>query len=1169
MAAIPLTLQDLKACFPSGVWSRAQGLVRDKAVKFINWQADGTELYSKVRSASSREEYIQSIEIDHKKGRLNISGGCSCYVGFNCKHVAAALIVATEQLQEKPAVVVSPKPEPVKPEPTLNAKEKKLFQLVQFVWEQRGSLHEPYLGQLREVYRKAPKTTQSKFDAKLWQDLWPLLESEEGVSDASTVHPDRAEDATPALNLSPELQNWLDAPEAPRALNHTLLFVVQVRSDQKGQTNLHFEVYSARISKQGLSDVKPYTSGFSDAQYVARDLPLKVALGQVQDWHGLQDLPLTGHVLQALLDTGRVYLQDHWDQPITTGETRKGTLGWKTASDGTQRPVLQVEPEGTVVLPHARPWYLDVHTKEIGRVELPVSEQEAQRFLSIPALSPLHSTAFAQHLQARHQNRYPLPHTLPIQSQQAPLVPRITLYTQMVRYNAYSYPFKLHSLHLEWTYNGEPVRDFDSPILQRVENGVVYTLQRDLKKEQATEKPLKKLKLDRAEKVQKNRIPDTLKNHWTFRSNKPPFYSEEQTWLSFISEDVPGLQKLGWEVRFDPSFEFRLSQVSHWYADLEEGSDWFGLELGVMVEGQKISVLPLLVSLIRSTNPEMLKTFSDEDTLYARLPDRSMLPMPVGRIRSLLGTLIELYGQDGLKDGKVRMPLLDAARLAELEAEIQPEWQGGEKLRELGKKLRDFQGLQTADLPKGLQATLRPYQHEGLNWLQFLREYGLNGILADDMGLGKTLQTLTHLLLEKEQGRLTSPALIVAPTSLMHNWMSEARKFTPELKVLILQGAQRKQDFSKIKDHDIVLSTYPLISRDFEVLSGHTFHTIILDEAQNIKNAKSATSKAIFLLKAQHRLCLTGTPLENHLGELWSLFQFLMPGFLGDTNHFGKLYRTPIEKQGDVHRRTALAKRIKPFILRRTKTQVAKELPPKTEVVVNLPLDGAQRDLYETLRVSVQKQVQQEIQSKGLARSHIMILDALLKLRQVCCEPRLLSLTEARKVKTSVKLEWLKDTLPGMLEEGQRVLLFSQFATLLGLLEETLKELGIPYSKLTGETQDRKTQIEQFQQGKTHVFLISLKAGGVGLNLTAADTVIHFDPWWNPAAENQATDRAYRIGQDKPVFVYKLITEGTIEEKILGMQERKAQLASGVLEGGLAEAQSLSAEDVQNLFAPL
>ena len=471
--------------------------------------------------------------------------------------------------------------------------------------------------------------------------------------------------------------------------------------------------------------------------------------------------------------------------------------------------------------------------------------------------------------------------------------------------------------------------------------------------------------------------------------------------------------------------------------------------------------------------------------------------------------------------------------------------------------------------PRGLRAELRPYQLQGLAWLQFLREYGLGGILADDMGLGKTIQTLAHILTEKAAGRAEHPSLVIAPTSVLGNWRSEAARFAPGLKVLTLHGPNRKAEFERIPEVDLVLSTYPLLPRDLDELRAHEFHLIILDEAQNIKNARSAAAKAAGSLSARHRLCLTGTPLENHLGELWSQFNFLMPGLLHSEKIFTQLYRKPIEKEGDRDRRAALSARVRPFLLRREKREVARELPPKTEIPVRVTLEADQRDLYETVRLTTQARVREELAVRGLARSTIAVLDALLKLRQAVTDPRLVKLEVARQVTSNAKLDWLSSNLPQMIEEGRRVLIFSAFATLLGHLEGTLDELAIPYAKLTGQTKNRAAQIDAFQSGEKAVFLISLKAGGVGLNLTAADTVIHYDPWWNPAAENQATDRAYRIGQDKPVFVYKLIASGSVEERILELQARKAALAEGILGAGLSDAAQLSAQDLDRLFAPL
>jgi SNF2 family DNA or RNA helicase len=403
----------------------------------------------------------------------------------------------------------------------------------------------------------------------------------------------------------------------------------------------------------------------------------------------------------------------------------------------------------------------------------------------------------------------------------------------------------------------------------------------------------------------------------------------------------------------------------------------------------------------------------------------------------------------------------------------------------------------------------------------------------------------------------------------MHNWREEAQRFTPELRVLDLQGPQRHERFDQISKHDLILTTYPLLWRDQSALAEHEYHLLILDEAQYVKNAATKAATTIRELRARHRLCLTGTPLENHLGELWAQFDFLLPGFLGAHKDFTQRWRTPIEKGGDTVRRDLLTRRIRPFMLRRRKDEVATELPPKTIIVRTVELEGAQRDLYETVRSAMQEKVRAAVTAKGLARSHIVVLEALLKLRQVCCDPRLVKISQAARIKESAKLALLLDMLPELIEEGRRILLFSQFTGMLDLIAAALNEAGIPYVVLTGDTTDRRTPIRRFQQGAVPLFLISLKAGGVGLNLTAADTVIHYDPWWNPAVENQATDRAHRLGQDKPVFVYKLITAGSVEEKIVAMQEQKAALADAILSEDAAGAVKFSADDLEALFEPI
>jgi SNF2 family DNA or RNA helicase len=654
----------------------------------------------------------------------------------------------------------------------------------------------------------------------------------------------------------------------------------------------------------------------------------------------------------------------------------------------------------------------------------------------------------------------------------------------------------------------------------------------------------------------------------------------DKAWLSFMLDDLPTLRAQGWHVEMNEEFGFDVTPVDDWYAvvDEEPEHDWFDLELGIIVNGERLSLLPILINLLR-THPELMTASGiakrrDDEQLLVQLNHFTQrgggpiqVALPYGRLKNVLATLGDFYWREEGNDA-IRLNTADATRLKQLD-DLPLVWQGGDRLRQFSERLVNIKDAKV-QIPEGLNATLRPYQLEGLSWMQALRELEVGGVLADDMGLGKTLQTLAHLLLEKQAGRLDRPALAVMPTSLIPNWMDEARHFTPQLKVLELYGANRHQEYESLQDYDLILTTYALLPRDVDLLSKQLLHVLVLDEAQYIKNPNSKAAQAARQLNARQRLCLSGTPLENHLGELWSLFHFLMPGWLGDAKQFNSNYRTPIEKSGNEARLEHLNARIKPFLLRRTKEQVATELPPKTEIVHWVELNDAQRDVYETMRLAMDKKVREEIVRKGVARSQIIILEALLKLRQVCCDLRLVnSVPVNSRYSSSAKLQSLMEMMDELLAENRKILLFSQFTSMLELIEAELQQRGVEYALLTGRTKDRRTPVQDFQSGKRSIFLISLKAGGTGLNLTAADTVIHYDPWWNPAAENQATDRAYRIGQEKPVFVYKLIAKGTVEEKIQHLQKEKSALAAGVLDGRVSGDWKLQDEDIEALFAPL
>ncbi len=504
---------------------------------------------------------------------------------------------------------------------------------------------------------------------------------------------------------------------------------------------------------------------------------------------------------------------------------------------------------------------------------------------------------------------------------------------------------------------------------------------------------------------------------------------------------------------------------------------------------------------------------------------------------------------------------------------------GGQRLLELGSRLRQLLVAkpESATQPvilKGFSGDLRPYQTTGMAWMLALSDTGFGGILADDMGLGKTVQTLAFLATKLHQAQARTdgapqlPCLLVVPTSLVSNWVREAAQFVPQMKVLALQGLDRKQYFDQIAQHDLVITTYPLLHRDSETLFAQNYHTVILDEAQYVKNPASQVAKLIRKIPATHRLALTGTPMENNLEELWCLFDWLIPGLLGNRKSFGETFRKPIEKENNLARQLALSKRISPFVMRRTKDQVVTDLPPRTEIVESVELTGPQRALYETVRATMHERVRKALAQKGLASSKITVLDALLKLRQACCDPQLVKLSSAAKITTSAKRSRLMEMLASLFAEGRRVLVFSQFVEMLNLIEADVKAQGWDYLKLTGQTQKRGEMVNAFQTGKASLFLISLKAGGVGLNLTAADTVILYDPWWNPAIERQAMDRVHRIGQDKPVFVHRLIAQGTVETRIAQMQARKQALMDAVFDPDEGNKMDMSEEEVMSLFEP-
>ena len=606
-------------------------------------------------------------------------------------------------------------------------------------------------------------------------------------------------------------------------------------------------------------------------------------------------------------------------------------------------------------------------------------------------------------------------------------------------------------------------------------------------------------------------------------------------WDLFVPEDLVDTQ-----VRHKPIGVF---------AKVTSGMDWLNVKLTYESEGIAV-------------DRDELRRCIAQGKKYVRLEDGSFAAFDPDQVKAMMEREVEILTAAG-KSGK--LALAHAGRVQELLLQAQGTSVTA-SARELFQKLGSIEEIEATKKPRNLKATLRPYQDSGLSWLKFIHDIGSGGVLADDMGLGKTVQTIALLLAVKQEEKQIR-TLIVAPTSVVTNWERELARFAPTLSVALWHGADRKEQTEAVKEADVVITSYALLRRDEEFLSKLDLTYAILDEAQHIKNPMSATAAAAKRLHSKRRLALTGTPIENRLSEIWSIFDFVSPGLLGPLDRFEQRYSRPIEA-GDYKTAQRLRSTIHPFILRRTKSEVAKDLPEKIETDQICDLTGEQRNVYLAVAREVRAQVLGEVERVGLAKSQIQILAGLTRLRQAACDPRLLGLPRDYSDEDSGKLVALRELVSNAVEGGHKVLIFSQFVMMLKIIEKAMKEDSVPYEYLDGSTKDRQARVDNFQNNPSvPVFLISLKAGGTGLNLTAADTVIHFDPWWNPAVEQQATDRAHRIGQTKVVTAYRLVAAGTIEEKILQLKAKKRELVASVLSEDAGGAKKLTKTDLEELFA--
>ena len=898
-----------------------------------------------------------------------------------------------------------------------------------------------------------------------------------------------------------------------------------------------------------------------------------------------KQIQLTGKVgfeiLRDIVQTGRCVWQDG-AEPLSWSERAvRATLGWRLvdaqngkigkgapASLPKQAPCLETGANLEVIAT-APLVGVDVLTASVVQVECGFPNDLASAWVSNGPMDAEEAAEFFRQT-ARRFPETALPEPGSFKKREIRNVrPKVIFDIRRREFypRALGQPLRLFAGKLAFDYEGLRLRYRSKRAsATTVRDNELIEIHRDRKLEDREAAWLEKMGLVPLEQVGEGYELEDAANDYVYPPEGP------NQWHTFLAEAQADLEKRGWTFRFEGQRRLAVAPPED-EVNLETAAKpgWFEFELGILIDGKRVNLLPLVHDLLKryaKVSPDQFREEISGQVFFVPTVAGTTHVFSGERFAEWVERIFELYDRDPFQScEKLQVGALRAAELAEAFG-IDREIPGiPESIRQIARLLRDGVEIDPLEAPENLQAELRDYQKYGLAWLQFLARHGLNGVLADDMGLGKTLQTIAHLVREKNEGNLEKPALIVAPTSLMKNWRDELERFAPHLVAIVLHGNDRLQQFRAVKNADVVITTYGLMRRDSVRHIEIPYSWVILDEAQFIKNPKSKVTEILSLMKSDRRLCLTGTPIENHLGELWSLFNFLMPGFLGDEDSFKRMFRLPIEQERNEAMLEVLTRRVKPFLLRRKKIEVAGELPPKTEIDHPVEMTRKQADVYESVRVAMHEKVKSEIAERGLARSQIVILDALTKLRQICCDPRLAKLGEAGlNWSHSAKLVELMELLPDMLSDGHRILLFSQFTSMLRLVEERLDAEKLDFVKLTGSTQNRGRCVEAFQSGKVPLFLISLRAGGTGLNLTEADTVIHYDPWWNPQVENQATDRAYRIGQENPVFVYKLIAEGTVEEKIVAMQKRKAALAEGILSGGEGTKLKFEEEDVEALF---
>lgn len=893
-------------------------------------------------------------------------------------------------------------------------------------------------------------------------------------------------------------------------------------------------------------------------------------------------------LLRDIVHSKRAYLEDGNRCRIHWGGSLAGEPAWQENREGGLQRTFLADGSPSSFVATAPVCYIDRSGKfdRIGRLKTTWSADVAAAWLGTVCAE--RTEAVRQQTLFMNRNPSLSPPALPGEEQEAGqkalrMVPVLRLMegTAPMAANAGSLVHleEITYLGVGFRYGKREVQWDDAR--QRIafeENGEVFCCDRDLDAEAEVLRQLEDWGFEQSSTAEGGDLLDLQAGRFHLCGG------QGKRWEDILKGHFREAEKRGWEVHDRRIGRFNLEWRGEVESEMEEsGHGAFDLSVSIAIGGKKLPLLPLLRSYVGALNKGRGGDWTlPEHWTLAHVSDRegAYTLLPLQRIQSLLENLFELRTEEKLTPkGGLRVPRFRAVELAvNGTVPVPPKLETG-RWRDLMLPGAEMKWLPPADMPPSCNF-LRDYQKNALGWLNFLRETGTSGILADDMGLGKTLMVLAYLSYEQSHGRLDRPFLVVCPKSVLDNWQREVAERFPDLQLLLHSGAEREKVLpDEWQPGQGVLTSYPLLREDQHLLLAVEWSMVFFDEAQMIKNHRTKTFYAARGLKAGRKVCITGTPMENHLGELWAQFDLMMPDLLGGYASFDRTFRRPAES-GNTAAATAsakaLARRIAPFILRRRKEDVATELPPRTEMTHWIEMGDEQMVRYLAVHRKIYSSVSEVIRQRGVAESQVHILDALTRLRLMCCDPRLgqegLAAEEAGQAaaaEESAKLQYLLTLLEELIEEGRRVLVFSQFVRMLELIEPELKRRGWSYLKLTGQSQNRRELVESFDLGDAPVFLISLKAGGFGLNLTASDTVIHYDPWWNPAVEAQATDRAHRIGQHKPVFVHRLIVKDSIESRILEIHDRKRSVVDSLLSGLPGDRMVLDEDTVQWLFGGL